>query len=352
MNIRIIGSGSCIPEIKVSNKYFENHCFLDENGVALNHSRESIIEKFAAITGIEERRYAPDHYVTSDLAAIAAQRAIHDAGIKGESIDYIILSHNFGDVPYGTVQSDTVPSLASRVKNKLNIKNPRCIAMDIIFGCPGWIQGVIMANAYMRSGMAKRCLVIGAECLSRVVDNHDRDSMIYADGAGATIVELSDMDKGVLSYQSASFTLNEAEYLYFGSSYNLQQDPDIRYIKMHGRKIYEFALKQVPEAMKSCIDKAGIKIDQIKKILIHQANEKMDEAIVNRFYKLYARTPPSHVMPMSIKLLGNSSVATIPTLYDLIAKGKIPEHEIKEGDIILFASVGAGMNINAFVYKI
>jgi len=350
--MRIIGSGSYIPETKVPNTYFDSHLFLDENGCSLNHSIERIIEKFTAITGIEERRYAPEHYTASDLAFLAAQSAVDHAGIDRESIDYIIVSHNFGDVRYSTIQSDMLPSLASRVKNKLNIKNPGCIALDIIFGCPGWIQGMIHANAYMRSGIAKRCLVIGAECLSRVVDQHDRDSMIYADGAGAAIVELSATDKGMFSHHSASFTLNEADYLYFGSSYNPGHNPDIRYIKMHGRKIYEFALNQVPQAMKSCVDKAGIQIDQIKKILIHQANEKMDEAIVQRFYKLYGKTPPKDVMPMIIKFLGNSSVATIPTLYDLISKGELPGHEIISGDIILFASVGAGMNINAFVYQV
>lgn len=352
MNMRIIGSGSCIPETRVSNKFFENHHFLDENGRALNYSRERIIEKFTAITGIEERRYAPEHFVTSDLAFKAAQSAIGDAGINPESIDYIIVAHNFGDVRYNTIQSDMLPSLASRVKNKLKIQNPACIALDIIFGCPGWIQGMIHANAYMQSGIAKRCLVIGAECLSRVVDKHDRDSMIYADGAGAAIVELSGTHKGLLSHNSASFTLEQADYLYFGSSFDPVQNQDVRYIKMHGRKIYEFALNQVPQAMKNCIDKAGIQIDQIKKILIHQANEKMDEAIVNRFYKLYGKTPPKGVMPMIIKDLGNSSVATIPTLYDLISKGELPGHEIKTGDIILFASVGAGMNINALVYQV
>lgn len=201
----------------------------------------------------------------------------------------------------------------------------------------------------MRSGIAKRCLVIGAECLSRVVDQHDRDSMIYADGAGAAIVELSGTGKGLLSHHSVSFTLNEADYLYFGSSFNPDQNPDIQYIKMHGRKIFEFALNHVPQAMKSCIENAGIEIDHIKKILIHQANEKMDEAIVENFYKLFGKTPPKDVMPMSIKFLGNSSVATIPALYDLISKGELPGHDIKSGDIILFASVGAGMNINAIV---
>jgi 3-oxoacyl-[acyl-carrier-protein] synthase III len=127
--------------------------------------------------------------------------------------------------------------------------------------------------------------------------------------------------------------------------------PNVRYIKMHGRKIYEFALSNVPKAMKECLDKTGIDINQVKKILIHQANEKMDEAIIQRFYKLYEQTPPEGIMPMSIHKLGNSSVATVPTLYDSLIKGKIENQEIHKGDVILFASVGAGMNINAIVYK-
>jgi 3-oxoacyl-[acyl-carrier-protein] synthase-3 len=199
--------------------------------------------------------------------------------------------------------------------------------------------------------MAKRVLVIGAETLSRVVDDHDRDSMIYSDGAGASILEGTEDESGLLSYESATFANEEANFLFFGKSYNPDLDPDIKYIKMYGRKIYEFALSQVPCAMKSCLDKSGIGIDEVKKILIHQANEKMDEAIIERFYKLYDKTAPKDIMPMSIHDLGNSSVATVPTLYDLILKGKIEGHEINKGDVIIFASVGAGMNVNAFVYR-
>jgi 3-oxoacyl-[acyl-carrier-protein] synthase-3 len=175
--------------------------------------------------------------------------------------------------------------------------------------------------------------------------------MIYSDGAGATIIEATDEDGGILAHESATFTYDEAYYLFFGNSFNKKHDPDVRYIKMHGRKIYEFALSNVPKAMKECLEKSGIDIRQIKKILIHQANEKMDEAIIQRFYKLHGQTPPDGIMPMSIHKLGNSSVATVPTLYDLLVKGKLENHTIHKGDIILFASVGAGMNVNAIVYK-
>lgn len=351
MKIKITGIGSYIPEKKVSNTDFDKHVFLNEDGTPFAYPNEVIINKFKKITGIEHRRYAEDHLNTSDLAYFAAKKAIENAKIDPETIDYIIFAHNFGDVKFGTQQSDIIPSLATRVKHKLQIENPKCIAYDILFGCPGWIEGVLQANAFIKSGMAKRCLVIGAETLSRVVDAHDRDSMIYSDGAGATIIEASEDESGMLSYEHATFANDEANYLFFGKSYNSDLDADIRYIKMHGRKIYEFALSEVPTAMKSCLDKSGIAIDDVKKILIHQANEKMDEAIIHRFYKLYEKTPPKDVMPMSIHELGNSSVATVPTLFDLLINGKIENQELHKGDVLIFASVGAGMNVNAFVYR-
>lgn len=318
----------------------------------MNDTNASITKKLQKITGIEERRYARSSQVTSDLGFIAAQSAIEDSGIDPETLDYIIFAHNFGDVRFGTIQSDTVPSLASRVKNLLKIKNNFCVAYDVLFGCPGWIEGVIQANAFIRSGIAKKCLVIGAETLSRVVDIHDRDSMIYADGAGAVILEANDIDdSGIKSHLSASYTLNEKDFLYFGKSYNNESCPDTKYIKMDGRKIYEFALSNVPDAMKKCLDNSGYSINDLSKIIIHQANEKMDEAIVERFYQLYNMQVPSDIMPMVISKLGNSSVATIPSLLTMILKDELESHTIKKDDIILFASVGAGMNINALVYK-
>ena len=352
MNIKITGSGSYIPSEIVSNKDFSKHTFLNEDGTPFAMPNEVITEKFYGITGIKERRYATDDLSTSDIAFFAAKKAIEDAEIDPETLDYIIFAHNFGNVKKGAIQSDILPSLATRVKHDLRIKNPKCVAYDMLFGCPGWVEGVIQAQAFIKAGMAKKCLVIGAEMLSRVVDPFDRDSMIYADGAGATIIEATNDEGGILAHESATFTYDEAHYLFFGNSYNKELDPDVRYIKMHGRKIYEFALSNVPKAMAECLDNSGFAIGDIKKILIHQANEKMDEAIIQRFYKLYQQTPPEGIMPMSIHRLGNSSVATIPTLYDSLVKGEIENQTLSKGDIILFASVGAGMNINAIVYKI
>ncbi|KAB1153291.1 3-oxoacyl-ACP synthase III family protein [Tenacibaculum aiptasiae] len=348
----ITGTGTYITSIQKTNAEFSNHQFLNEDGSDFPSTNDVIIEKFKSITGIEERRYAKNEYNASDLGYFAAQKAIKDANINPEELDYIILAHNFGDVKSNAIQSDILPSLATRVKYKLGIENPNCVAYDILFGCPGWVEGVIQAQAFIKAGIAKKCLVIGAETLSRVVDQNDRDSMIYSDGAGACVVEAKEgSESGIISHASQTFTKEEAFYLFFGKSYNKSHDKDVRYIKMHGRKIYEFALNNVPNAMKIALDKSGITIDEVKKVFIHQANEKMDEAIIKRFFRLYKKPIPEGIMPMSIHKLGNSSVATVPTLLDLVLKGKIENQKVEKGDVIMLASVGSGMSINAIVYR-
>lgn len=351
MKSKIIGAGCYLPSEIVPNSFFEDHRFFDEKGHQLMQDNSTIAKKLTEITGIEERRYAAKDLVASDLGFLAAQQAIKNAQIDPEAIDYIICAQNFGDIPYGTSQSDAVPSLASRIKHHLRIKNNYCVAYDVVFGCPGWLEGMIQAHAMIKAGMAKTCLVIGAETLSRVADVHDRDTMIFSDGAGAVVVQENQGDEGLQSHLSASFTLTQKDYLNFGESYNTEGCSGTKYIKMSGRKIYEFALIHVPQAMKNCLDKSGYKITELSKILIHQANEKMDEEIVNRFYKLYDTAVPEGIMPMIIGKLGNSSVATIPTLLTMILNNELPDHAIKKGDIVLFASVGAGMNINAVLYK-
>jgi len=351
----ITGSGAYIPEVVKTNRDFTAHNFYAEDNTPLDIEPHIIVEKFKKITGIEERRYAPSNIESSDMAAIAAQKAIEDAGCDPETIDQIIVAHNFGNVLKHTIQTDVLPALASRVKHSLKIKNPSCIPYDILFGCPGWVQGVIQADAFFKAGVAKKCLVIGTETLSRVLDVYDRDSMIFSDGAGACVLEAKDASEtqsGILGCSVQSHCGDEVDYLNLGKSYYPDSDPRIRYIKMKGRKVYEYAMKYVPIAMKICLDKSGVDISELKKVFIHQANEKMDESIIKELYKLYGVTdPPENIMPMSIHNLGNSSVATVPTLFDMVQKGVMPEHKLNKGDVILFASVGAGMNINAVCYR-
>jgi 3-oxoacyl-[acyl-carrier-protein] synthase-3 len=352
----ITGTGSYIPSFVKTNQDFAGHNFYAEDNSALDIEPHLIVEKFKQITGIEERRYAPADIESSDMAAIAAQKAIEDAGCDPETIDQIIVAHNFGNVIKHTIQTDVLPALASRVKHALKIKNPSCVPYDILFGCPGWVQGVIQADAFFKGGVAKKCLVIGTETLSRVLDVYDRDSMIFSDGAGACVLEAMDAAKtrsGILGTSVQSHCETEVNYLTLGKSNYPDSDPRIRYIKMKGRKVYEYAMKHVPTAMKMCLDKSGVHISELNKVFIHQANEKMDEGIIKEMYKLFGIAHvPDHIMPMSIHNLGNSSVATIPTLFDMVKNGLMPEHHLKKDDVILFASVGAGMNINAVCYRI
>ncbi|MBN9298058.1 MAG: ketoacyl-ACP synthase III [Filimonas sp.] len=348
----ITGSGSFIPATVKCNRDFITQEFYAEDNERLKTEPQIIVDKFLSITGIAERRYADKNMTASSMGIIAAKRAIADANTDPETIDYIIAAHNFGNVCATSTQSDAVPSIASHIKHGLGIKNPNCIPYDILFGCPGWLQGVIQADAFCKAGIAKKILVVGTETLSRVIDKFDRDSMIFSDGAGAVVLESKATNAGIIGASAQSFTLEELNYINMGPSYAPDAEHGTIYIKMQGRKVYEFALKQVPLAMKACVDASNISITDIKKIFIHQANEKMDEAIIKAFYKLYELPAPENIMPMNIHMLGNSSVATIPTLYDMVCKGELPEHALHAGDIILFASVGAGMNINAVCYRV
>jgi 3-oxoacyl-[acyl-carrier-protein] synthase III len=351
----ITGTGCFIPPVIKANDDFMQQAFYAEEGSLIDTPGSEIVQKFQAITGIEERRYAAEQMTSSDMAIEAAQLAITDSGVDPESIDQIILAHNFGNVISHTVQSDAVPALASRVKHALKIANPHCVAYDILFGCPGWLQGVIQSDAFIKAGVAKKTLVIGTETLSRVIDVYDRDSMIFSDGAGAAILEArpaAENTSGILACSMQSHCTDEAYYISFGKSNRPGADPTLRYIKMKGRKVYEYAMQHVPAAMKDCLDKAGVPITSVKKVFLHQANEKMDEGIITRLFKLYGiKDLPAHVMPMNIHKLGNSSVATIPTLFDMVKKGHWDVHRLQPGDIVLFASVGAGMNINAVCYR-
>jgi 3-oxoacyl-[acyl-carrier-protein] synthase-3 len=350
-NVIITGTGSYIPNLKIPNEHFMHHQFFNTDGTKISKSNIDIIKKLQDITCIKNRRYLEKKLNTSDIAYLAARDALE--GVDKEGLDSIIVAHNFGDVRADNRRSDMVPTIAARVKHKLGIENPYTVAFDIPFGCPGWLQGMIIGNYYIKSGDAKKILVIGAETLSRVSDPHDIDSMIYSDGAGATLVESTDEENvGILSHVTRSDTLKHAYLLKLEKSYNPDYGGNDLFMKMRGHEIYKYAIKLVPEVVKESLEKAGLNLTDVKKILIHQANEKMDEAILKRLFKLYEiNTIPEDVMPMTISWLGNSSVATLPTLLDFLKRGQLENHRLDHGDNIVFASVGAGMNINAMVYR-
>lgn len=360
----IVGTGSHIPEVVVPNAHFLHHDFRDQDGEPIGRPNAEVLERFQEITGIRERRYAAPRQVTSDLAADAAAKALASAGVSGDDVDAIIVAHNFGDVRAGHRTPDLVPSIAARVKARLGIRNPRAVAFDLVFGCPGWLQGVILADSMIRAGDARRVLVVGADTLSRISDPHDRDSMIYADGAGAVVLEGREGgggkagkageagEAGVLAALARTDAVGHADLLTMGASNHPEAFLESIFLKMEGRKVYRYALGMVAAAMSEVLEKAGVTVPQVKKFLIHQANGKMDEAILQALFRLHdLGEPDPALLPLTISWLGNSSVATVPTLLDLIVRGELEGHTLEEGDLVVLASVGAGMHINAAVVR-
>ena len=351
----ITGTGSYLPEKIVKNEDFLSNEFFDSNGDKITTPTTQIIEKFKEITTIESRRHATDEQNTSDLAKIAAERAIESSGIDREELDYVIVAHNFAETYADNKRINILPILAALVKQKLGIRNPGAVAYDILFGCPGWIQALIQADYFIKSGDAKKVLVVGADILSRISDPHDRDSMIYADGAAAVIVEgvESDVPVGIIGHNTRSDNYEFSQMLRMGYSYNQEEaEKKEYYLKMNGRRLNQYALEFVPQTIKAGLDKLNLHVKDVHKVLLHQANGKMDDAIISRLFRLYdIKKVPSDVMPMTISWLGNSSVATVPTLFDLLVRGELDAQKTTKDDIIVLASVGAGMSINSVIYK-
>ncbi len=285
---QFVGTGSHVPERRVPNAAFLDHAFFQPDGVPLDPSDNArLVTKFVEITGITERRWTCDDMSASDLGERASRAALADADIDPETLDHIIVAHNFGDVCPRTGQIDTVPTLAARIKQKLGIVNPACSAYDLPFGCPGWLQGVIQADCFLRAGHGRRALVVGAETLSRVIDPHDRDSMLYADGAGAVIMEAvqSDAPVGVLGHRTRSDAVEHAGLLRMGPSYHPDHPGDRLYLKMDGRKVYEYAVQTVPGVVTETLCQAGIPLQDVDMLLAHQANAKLNQAILKRLLR-------------------------------------------------------------------
>lgn len=354
INAVITGSGHFLPPNVIDNTYFLQHEFYDEGGNRIEKPNSEIIEKFREITEIEERRYANKEMRNSEMAAIAGRNALDDAGVDQETLDYVMVATNYGDIDLGSQTVDIMPSISARVKHLMKIKNNQCKPYDMTFGCPGWIEALILSSQLIEAGIAKKILVIGSDMVSRAVDPHDRTAMIFADGAGAVVLEARESSEkvGVISHISIADNLEEMDYLSNGPSLKADFEGARRSVTMKGRKVYEYALRKVPAAIKRLIEQAGLDIDDIQKVLLHQANAKMDHAMVMRLFKLFGKNEtPEGVDPMTVQKFGNSSVATVPTMFDLIRKGELGDHRFEPKAHIIFASVGAGMSINALLYK-
>ena len=348
----IIGTGSYLPERIIKNEAFLTNVFLDKNGAPIPKTNTAIVEKLAQISGIRERRYIGGED-TAEVAYHAARKAIEDAGIDKESLDCLIVTHNFGQINNDCNLTSLIPNVASLVKNRLKIKNHRCVAVDLLFGCPGWVESLIHAHRMIICGDVKQVLVVGVEVISPILDEHSMDSMLFGDGAGAVVLKgLESTEKiGVLGYTTYSHCEEEVDYLKMDQSVNEEKEIGI-YPKMNGRQVYKYAVQKVPLAVNECLEKCNVKLEEVSKALLHQANEKMIRAILEKLYQQRGHdTFPESALPLTVERFGNSSVATIPTMLDLILHEQLPPHEIRSGDNLIFASVGAGMHANCLLYR-
>lgn len=349
----ISGIGSYFPSRRVTNQDFLNHEFYTRTGKKVEKSTENIVEKLRQISGIRERRYIGEEEDTASLAAEAARNALIDANIDGENLDGIIVAHNFGNILPGSSTGHLIPNLAAVMKGRLGISNPKIFAYDILFGCPGWLEAMIIAHQYLLNGRAKNILVVGVEVISRILDPHDMDSMLFGDGAGAAVLSAKEDSEqgGVLSYLTFSHCNEELDFLRMGPSNKPGAEPMLS-PKMQGQKVFRYGIRHMPTLITECLAQAQVSVHEISKFLFHQANEKMILRIAeNLLAKQEVDRDASELVPINMHYTGNSSVATIPTMIDLIKRGMMENHSIKNGDITVLASVGAGMHCNCMVYQ-
>lgn len=326
---------------------------MKKDGTVIEKETALIVKKLEEISCIQERRYIEDHHDSALMSVQAAEKALESAQLDKEDLDQIIVGHNFGNMRPNDTRSYLVPNLAARIKNHLQIKNHRCAAFDLLYGCPGWVQAMIQAHESIQVGSAKNILVMGVEVISRLLDPHDLDSMLFADGAGAVVLTAKESQnkKGVLATLAYSHCLDDLDFIEMGGSSNPNKSKDL-HVKMQGKSVFKYAMSNLPDLITECLEKAEIPIQQVDKFLFHQANGKMLRSIASKLFKMHnVEGDIDKLMPLTVQHFGNSSVATIPTMLDLILRDQMTEHQIKEDDIVVMCSVGAGMHANCLVYQ-
>ncbi|MCM2680504.1 ketoacyl-ACP synthase III [Echinimonas agarilytica] len=316
----ITGWGKCLPPAVLSNQDLST--FLDTSD-----------EWIRSRTGIQERRIA--HVETSDLATVAAQRALAAAGLNASDIDMIILA---------TASPDTlIPSAAAKVAQNLNMKQPA--VLDINAACTGFLYALHMATGLVRSGMNEKILVIGAERLTHYLDWSKRDSaVLFGDGSGAVVVEASEQEVGLLA-SSIGSDPEAREILFipdYGTSASRFHQPNGIYaLNFVGPEIFKRAVKGMGEAVGQVMQKAGLSNDDVDFVLPHQANLRIIESLAKRL-----GADESKVL-VNIQNYGNTSAATIPiALAEALEAGRI-----QPGDNIMSAAFGAGLTWGAGYIK-
>lgn len=324
MGMAITGSGSCLPEVSLTNEM-------------LSRIVETSDEWIVSRTGIRTRRLASENVSLSDMATVAGKKAIEMAGIEPTDIDLIILATSTADDLFGS---------ASLIQGKLGAV--KAVAFDLTAACSGFVFGLVTAAQFVRNGVYRNVLLIGADILSRWVNWDDRGSCIlFGDGAGAVIIQANEIDR-LLGFEIRSDGSQNA-YLnlaYQAQPYEITEDITIsqgkyQSITMNGQEVYRFAVKKVPEVIEKAMFRANMGAEQIDWLLLHQANQRIMDAVAQRL-----KIPPEKVIS-NLANYGNTSAASIPIALDeAVRNGKV-----KKGDRIVTAGFGAGLTWGSAIFQ-
>ena len=317
MPARIIGTGSALPALLVSNRELEKIV-------------DTTDEWIRSRTGIESRHIAVEETTTS-MAIEAAKKALQDAKASPEELDLIIV---------GTISPDHYfPSTACEIQNALDAVN--ATAFDISAACAGFLFGLGIVDAYMKADTVRTALVVGAETLSKMMDWNDRSTcVLFGDGAGAAVVR-SD-ESGIMSMVQGSDGARGNALTCEGRRVNnpyKKNDTSLDYTKMNGQEVYKFAVKTVPKSIEEALLKANVKADDVKYFLLHQANLRIIEAVAKRLGQSIEK------FPTNLQECGNISAGSVPVLLDHVNR----EGMLQKGDTIVLAGFGAGLTWGATV---
>ena len=320
MNTKIIGTGYCLPEYVADNDYL---------ATLVDTSDEWIRER----TGIRSRHLAKEETTTS-MAAEAARKALENSGLSAEDIELLIVATISGDME--------TPSTACRVQAEIGAFH--AVAFDISAACSGFLYALHMADAFIKSGVYKNALLIGAETLSKLVDWTDRSTcVLFGDGAGAAVVQASEK-AGVLG-QSLGSNGSKWEVLSCAGRPNgnpLRQDAAAsEYMRMDGKEVFTFAVKTVPLCVEEALSRAGIGKDEVKYFLLHQANSRIIQSVAKRLKQ------PEEKFPMNLDTCGNTSAASLPILLAQLDE----EGKLHRGDKLVLSGFGAGLTWGACVVE-
>lgn len=307
MNAGIIGTGHYVPEKVLTNKELEK---------MVDTSDEWIRTR----TGIEERRIADDDMDTSDMAYLAAKKALENADIGAEDLDMIIVATVTPDQPF--------PSVSCMLQDRLGAK--KAAAMDVSAACSGFMYGLVTAKQFIESSDYKYILVVGVEKLSKIVDWKDRNTcVLFGDGAGAAIVGPVQDGKGILSFELGADG-SGGKHLY--------QD---EYVVMNGREVFKFAVRQMGESAVNVVEKIGLKKEDVDYLIPHQANIRIMEVARERL------GIDREKMSKSVHKYGNTSAASIPIALSEDAKNG----KIKDGDLVVLVGFGGGLTWGAVALR-